>query len=167
MKSLQSFLWFVAILLLTGLSFEPDDRDQTAYVPILMKKSDLPASVFMQEAREFENPGKIYFYGSSIYIVDLFRGIHIIDNQDPANPHKTGFLHIPGVMDLAIRNDVLYADNSIDLVSIDISSYPQISILDRLAEVFPEPTPPDLEWIPWSYSAHRRPENTVIVAWVK
>jgi hypothetical protein len=70
-------------------------------------------------------------------------------------------------MDLAIRNDVLYADNSIDLVSIDISSYPQISILDRLAEVFPEPTPPDLEWIPWSYSAHRRPENTVIVAWVK
>jgi hypothetical protein len=91
MKSLQSFLWFVAILLLTGLSFEPDDRDQTAYVPILMKKSDLPASVFMQEAREFENPGKIYIYGSSIYIVDLFRGIHIIDNQDPLIPTKLVF----------------------------------------------------------------------------
>lgn len=167
MKSLQIPLWIVAVFLITSLSIEPDDRDQTAYVPILMKKSELPASVFMQETREFETPGKIYIYGNMIYIVDLFKGIHIIDNQDPSNPQKTGFLHIPGVMDLAIRNNVLYADNSIDLVSIDISSYPQISILDRVAEVFPEPTPPDLEWIPWSYSAGRRPENTVIVAWVK
>ncbi|TVQ86236.1 MAG: hypothetical protein EA393_12425 [Bacteroidetes bacterium] len=167
MRALRLPLWIVAVLMLTAISVEPDDRDQTAYVPIFMKKSDLPNSVFIQEAREFETPGKIYIYGNMIYIVDLFKGIHIIDNQDPSNPLKIGFLYIPGVMDLAIRNNVLFADNSIDLVSIDISSYPQISILDRVAEVFPEPTPPDLLWIPWAYSSKRRPENTVIVAWVK
>lgn len=153
--------------MLTALSIEPDDRDQTTYMPIVMKRSDLPKSVFMQDAREFENPGKIYIYGNMIFIIDLFKGIHIINNQDPSNPQKTGFLHIPGVMDLAVRNDILFADNSIDLVSIDISSYPQIQVLDRVTEVFPEPTPPDLLWIPWAYSSGRRPENTVIVAWVK
>lgn len=153
--------------MLTAISIEPDDRDQTAYVPVIMKKSDLLNSVFMQDAREFETPGKIYIYENMIFIVDLYKGIHIIDNQDPSNPHKIGFLYIPGVMDLAIRNNVLFADNSIDLVSIDINSYPEIQILDRVTEVFPEPTPPDLLWIPWAYSSNRRPENTVIVAWVK
>ncbi len=167
MKTLQKLIIFVVIPLITAFDFEPDDRTFTDYSPILMKKSDLPASVFMQQAKEFENPGKIYIYGDQIYIVDLFTGIHVIDNHDPANPQKTGFLHIPGCMDLAIKNHVLYADNAIDLVSVDISSYPQISVLDRVEEVFPEPTPPDMEWIPWAYSPEKRPANTVIVGWVK
>lgn len=167
MNTLRTLALAVLILLITGMSFEPDDRDQTAYTPVLMKKSELPASISMQPAREFESPGKIYIYGNNIYIVDLFKGIHIIDNYDPASPQKTGFLYIPGVMDIAIRNNVLYADNSIDLVSIDISNYPAIAVLDRVAGIFPEPTPPDMEWIPWSYAANNRPENTVIVAWIK
>ncbi len=157
----------ILTILLAAFSFEPDDRDQTAYHPILMNKSDLPNSIFNQAPRDFENPGKIYLYENMIYIVDLFTGIHVIDNTNPSDPQKTGFIYIPGVMDLAIKNKVLFADNSIDLVSINIGNYPQIEVLDRKEGVFPEPTPPDLEWIPWSYSAHRRPEGTVIVAWVK
>lgn len=167
MKTLRTLAFAAAVLLLTSISIEPDERDLTAYTPVLMKKSDLPASVFMQPPQDFRFPGKIYIYGNYIFIVDLFRGIHVIDNHDPANPHSTGFLHIPGVMDLAIREQVLYADNSIDLVSIDISGYPQINILDRLAGIFPEPTPPDLDFIPWAYSSHKRPANTVIVGWKK
>ena len=66
---------------------------------------------------------------------------------------------------MAIRNNVLFADNAIDLVSLDISQYPEITILDRVEDVFPEATPPDLDWIPWQYSKGNRPANTVIVAW--
>lgn len=167
MKNLRKILVFLLIPLLMGFSWEPDERDYTKYKPILMKRSDLAESVFLQPVKDLSTPGKIYLYGNNIYIVDLYTGIHVIDNQNPADPQKTGFIHIPGVVDLSIRNNVLYADNATDLVSIDISNYPQISILDRVTDVFPEHTPPDLEWIPFAYSSQRRPENTVIVAWKK
>jgi hypothetical protein len=167
MKNQRKILIFLLIPLLMGFSFEPDERDYTKYKPILMKKSDLEVSVFIESAKDFTSPGKIYLYGDTIFMVDLFTGIHVIDNQNPANPQKVGFIHIPGVVDLSIRNNVLYADNATDLVSIDISNFPQINILDRVPDVFPEHTPPDLEWIPYDYSSAGRPANTVIVAWVK
>ena len=165
MKALQKPLLFAIIPFLMGISFEPEDPTQ--YRPVLMKKSDLPASVFFQSIRDFENPGKIYLYQDRIFIVDLFRGIHVINNQNPEEPHKTGFIHIPGIMDIAIQNNVLFADNAIDLVAIDLQNYPDLNVLDRKQAVFPEPAPPDLEYIPGKFSAHNRPPETVIVGWVK
>jgi hypothetical protein len=167
MKNPRKIIIFLLLPLLMGFSVEPNERDLTDYSPILMKKSDLLTSIFMEQAREFVNPGKIYMYGQQIYIVDLYTGIHVIDNQVPENPQKTGFIHIPGTVDLAIKNNVLYADNAIDLVAIDLANYPVINIIDRVAAIFPEHTPPDLEWIPYAYSAHSRPDDTVIVGWVK
>ncbi|MFW5725318.1 MAG: hypothetical protein ACOCX0_02635 [Bacteroidota bacterium] len=167
MKSLHLTLIFMVIFMIMGFDIEPDDKTFTEYTPILLKRSDLPASVFMQPAKDFSNPEKIYIYNDHIYIVDLFSGIHVINNQDPSNPQKTGFIHIPGCMDLAIKNEVLYADNAIDLVSVDLSNYPQIAVLDRVEDVFPEPTPPDMTWIPWAWSPSKRPSDTVIVGWQK
>ncbi len=166
MKPLRLPVILIVIpLLMLVWSFEPVDQNASAYTPVLMKRTDLPASVFFQQEREFINPGKIYLYGNFIFIADLFKGIHVIDNSDPENPWKTGFIHIPGVMDLAIKDHVLFADNSIDLISVDISAYPQITVLNRVEDVFPEATPPDLDWIPWQFSKENRPPNTVIVAW--
>jgi len=167
MKPLQKTLLFLLIPLLTGFSFEPDDRDMTAYRPVLLEKEDLPRSISMDIPRDFTLPGKIYIYNDLVFIIDLFTGIHVIDNQDPTQPQKTGFIKIPGIMDMAMRNQVLYADNAIDLISVDFSSYPQITSLDRVPDVFPEPAPPDMEWIPYAWSKDNRPTNTVIVGWVK
>lgn len=167
MNSLHKPLLFLLIPLITGFSFEPDDRDMTAYRPVLLEKDDLPRSISMDQPRDFTLPGKIYIYNDLVFIVDLFTGIHVIDNQDPTQPQKTGFIKIPGVMDMAMRNQVLYADNSIDLISVDFSNYPQITSLDRVPDVFPEPVPPDMEWIPYAWSQGNRPENTVIVGWIK
>lgn len=155
----------IAVFLIINLSLSPDSEPGTAYTPYLIAKEDLANSVFMQAAREFENPGKIYLYGNKIYIVDLFRGVHVIDNQNRLAPVKTGFIHIPGVKDIAIKDSVLYADNAIDLVAIDIRAYPVISVIDRVELVFPEPLPPDLTFIPHRYSRQNRPDNTVLVGW--
>ncbi len=160
-------LLFLILPLLAAFSIEPDERSLTIYKPVLFKKSDLASSIYTLPASDFSNPGKIYIYGNYIYLVDLYTGIHVIDNQNSANPTKTGFIHIPGVVDLAIRNQVLYADNAIDLVAIDISNFPEIRVTERLEAIFPEHTPPDLEWIPHAYSSYNRPANTVIVGWVK
>jgi len=168
MRSLTTNTILIAVFLILSLSFSPEEPEpRTAYTPYLIAKEDLVRSVFMQNAREFENPGKIYLYGNKIYIVDLFLGVHVIDNQNRHSPVKTSFIHIPGVKDVAIKDSVLYADNAIDLVAIDLRDYPNISVIDRVEQVFPEPLPPDLTHIPRIYSAQNRPDNTVLVGWFK
>ncbi len=167
MKILRLLFIVVTIPLFASFSYEPDDTDMTMYTPILMNIFDLPASVFSQDAKAFENPGKIYIYGNYIFIVDTYKGIHVIDNQNAENPQVFCFLHIPGAVDVAVKDNILYADNAIDLVAINISNLPQIEVINRVPKVFPEHTPPDLDWIPSAYSEYNRPLNTVIVAWVK
>jgi hypothetical protein len=165
MRTLKPTFIVLAVFFLA--SFSRDIEPGTAYTPILLKKDDLPKSVFFKEAQDFENPGKIYLYGSGIYIVDSYKGIHVIDNQDKANPTKTGFIHIPGVMDVAIRDEVLYADNAVDLVAINLRNYPEISVISRAGDVFPELLPPDLNGMPSRFQPSNRPKNTVIVGWYK
>ncbi len=153
----------VLVLLLTAFDWEPDWRSASGYAPVLMRKDDLRNSIAWQGAREFERPGKIYIYGSTIFIVDVYKGIHLINNIDRTNPQKTGFILIPGVLDIAIRDSVIFADNAIDLVAINMRNLPQIQVLDRVEEVFPEPVAPDMMWW-WGF---RKPEGTVIVGWNK
>jgi hypothetical protein len=165
MNPLSKITLFFLMLLLMSTSWEP--RIVSHYEPILLKKPELQSSIFMQPAREFTNTGKIYLYSDKIFMVDLYTGIHIIDNSNPQSPQKTGFIYIPGVVDMAIRNNILYADNAVDLVAINLENYPQILVIDRVEDIFPEHTPPDLTYIPYQYTPRHRPLNTVIVGWVK
>ncbi|HMM10962.1 MAG TPA: hypothetical protein PKE03_02575 [Bacteroidales bacterium] len=162
-KLILTALPVAVIVLLTAFDWEPDWQSASGYAPVLMRKDDLRNSIIWQEARDFQRPGKIYIYGSTIFIVDVYKGIHLINNTDRTNPQKSGFILIPGVLDLAVRDSVIYADNAIDLVAIDIRALPQISILDRVEEVFPEPVAPDMMWW-WGF---RKPEGTVVVGWNK
>jgi hypothetical protein len=150
-------------LLLTAFDWEPDWRSASGYSPVLMRKADLRNSIAWQGPRAFERPGKIYVYGTTIFIVDVYKGIHLINNADRTNPQKTGFILIPGVLDIAVRDSVIFADNAIDLVALNMRSLPQIEVLDRVEEVFPEPVAPDMMW----WSGFRKPEGTVIVGWNK
>jgi hypothetical protein len=76
--------------------------------------------------------GKIYYKDATIYVNESNLGVHIIDNTDPANPVKKKFLQIPGCRDIAIKGDILYADNIGDLLAIDISDIDNPKILKRL-----------------------------------
>ena len=53
-----------------------------------------------------------------------------------------GFIEIPGNMDMAIKNNILYADSYIDLVAIDISNVTSPIEVSRVEDVFPYTTPP-------------------------
>jgi hypothetical protein len=88
------------------------------------------------ETRLLENPGKIYYYGSTLFINEKYEGIHLYDNSDPSSPVYEGFISIPGNLDISIKNDILYADNYVDLLSIDISNIKNPTLLNRQEEVF-------------------------------
>lgn len=150
------------------LSCYPEDYDvRSNFQPILMTRNQLEKSVLSQPPRDFINPGKIYTKGSYIFINEKYKGIHVINNQNPASPQKIGFISVPGSIDIAVKGNSLYADNAIDLVAIDITDINNISVTGREKNVFPELLPPDVNEIPRKYSSEKRIENTIIVGWEK
>jgi len=84
-----------------------------------------------------KNLGKIYYKDQHIYVIERSRGIHIINNTDPANPQHLKFIHLQGCNDVAIKGNILYADNFTDLVSIDISDFDNIELVNRLDDLYP------------------------------
>lgn len=81
--------------------------------------------------------GKIYYKDSTIYVTESGWGIHVIDNTNPAQPVRIRFLQVPGCRDVAIRGNILYADNVTDLVAIDISDLNNIVLLKRVEGLYP------------------------------
>lgn len=105
------------------------------YEPVYTALDEVRASVVLQEPAEMQNPGKIYLYGSLILISEIGEGIHVVDNSNPASPETVAFINIPGNADMAIRNDILYADSYIDLVLFDISDVNNIHFVNRVEGV--------------------------------
>lgn len=92
------------------------------YIPVY-KSADLVRSEIRSEpARPVKNAGKIFVKGNYIFLNEQDKGVHIIDNTNPASPVNVSFINIAGNLDLAVKGDILYADLFTDLVAIDISN---------------------------------------------
>jgi hypothetical protein len=102
-----------------------------------MSYEDLRSSFKVAPGQDIKQSGKIYFKDDHIFVNEYQKGIHVIDNSDPANPLIINFLEIPGNVDIAIAGNILYADSYIDLVSIDITDLENIVEIDRDTNVFP------------------------------
>lgn len=105
-------------------------------VPVYQSKAELRSLAGVQAARELVNPGKIFFKDNRLFVTELGEGVHIIDNSDPANPVNISFLEIPGVMDVQMKNEFLYADSYMDLVVFDLSDVNNAQLVDTAEDVF-------------------------------
>jgi hypothetical protein len=136
---------FKMILALTLLAFSCSDRTLQTYmanVPVYMSYEDLRSSFQVTGGRELVRPGKIYFKDPYMYINEYQEGIHVVDLSDPASPETEAFIEIPGNTDMAIRNDILYADSYVDLVMINISNPTQPEEIKRVEDIFEYVIPP-------------------------
>jgi hypothetical protein len=88
-------------------------------------------------ARPVKNPGKIYIYQNYIFLNEFDEGIHIFDNTNPSSPKNIAFIPIPGSEELAVRNNVLFADSYSDLVSFDISDPKAVTAIKFTENAFP------------------------------
>ena len=169
MHKLYSSTVFLGLLLsLSGCFFDVDEQPTLPpYRPLLMSRATLEQSVALVPARELHNTGKIYLKGRYVYINERYEGIHIIDNIDPTQPRNVGFLRIPGSLDIAMRGNLLYADNAVDLVTLDLSDPSNVRVLSRVRDAFPELTPPEPASIEPAYRAEKRPADAIVVGWQK
>jgi hypothetical protein len=103
--------------------FVPDFPTGTVegYEPLYVSAAE--TGIVFGPARSLKQPGKIYLYGRFLLVNERYEGIHVFDNADPTNPLPLGFLRIPGNLDVAIRNQVLYADHLGDLVALNVSDW--------------------------------------------
>ncbi len=142
LKPLKFFLLF---LLLNIIFIRCDDQIIETYVanvPIYLSYEDFRNAIKSEPPQDIQNPGKLYFYNNFLFINEYLKGIHVIDNSDPSSPQKQSFISIPGNVDIAIKNDILFADSYIDLISLDISDLENIKVVGRKKDIFPYILPP-------------------------
>jgi hypothetical protein len=121
-------------------------------------RSDAPRSI--------QQLNKIYYKDSIIFVGEANQGVHIVDNRDPANPERIGFISLPGNSDIAIKGDVLYANNLTDLVAIDISNLNEVQVLSRVPDAFPNAS----QEVPINYIGFFEcpdPELGSVIGWVE
>jgi len=134
-------VFILALLSLVVLSCDNDDntysQEVTIAIPISKSVAQIRADVGVEPVRQMSESGKIYAYQNFVLINDINKGIHIIDNSNPSQPIKIAFLNIPGNIDMAVKEDILYADSWLDLYVFDFSDPLNITLMNRLEEVLP------------------------------
>lgn len=132
---LTAFLGLSAFLLGCSNDSDSEYRDYLVARPLTISLEDYKSEPDIIGPQPIEKSGKIYAYGNYIFVNEPYKGIHIIDNSNPQAPLKTGFITIPGNVDISIKDDYLYADSLQDLIVLDISDLNDIRQVARLEAV--------------------------------
>lgn len=134
---------FLAVVA-TAFSFSGCLEDRCAathqyqvWEPFYVNMDEQRHTISAESARTLGKTGNLYVYGQYIFINEYREGIHIVDNSDPEQPTPIAFLEIPGNVNLAVRNNLLYADSYVDLVVLDISDPLNVRFAGRTENVFP------------------------------
>lgn len=134
----KTLLPILAIFLFTGCLKDKVSRTYTILTPVYKNKQDVLNEINGKPAQALVNPGKIYVYGNYLFINEVNKGVHVIDNSDPSHPVNKSFINIPGNVDIAVKGTTLFADIYTDLLTLDISSPLATRITSVTSNVFPE-----------------------------
>lgn len=135
MKKNILVLMFVSAITLVSCT-DIDDSLHKEYLvarPITMNSAEFKANaVDITDPVAIETSGKIYAYKNCIFVNDVNRGFHVIDNSDPTSPQNIAFIKLEGNNDISIKNDRLFADSYGDLVVFDVSDAHDITLSNRI-----------------------------------
>ncbi|MGP1992250.1 LVIVD repeat-containing protein [Zobellia laminariae] len=138
MKKNLCLILIAAIVTFSSCSDDKDDVSGEEYLVATPVTTDLKR--FKEEAVEVTEPvpinesGKIYAYQDYVFVNDVNRGFHVIDNNNPVNPEAVSFIKLEGNHDISIKNDRLYADSYGDLVIMNISDINNITMVQRIED---------------------------------
>lgn len=140
------------MLLLTVQSCVKDSFKSTRYItlytPVTKTLAEVRSEAKLSSPIPLKNPSKIYVKGNYLLISETWKGIHVIDNTNPSSPKNVGFIKVPGNVDMATKNNALYADMNRELWTIDITDPTNPSVKNIIENVFPwypgaQPSPLD------------------------
>jgi hypothetical protein len=126
--------WLIPLVFVFTACWTPTERSielTDGYKPVY--GSAQVKEITLKAPEVVKNPGKIYRYGKFLLVNEKQRGIHLFDNENPANPEPIGFLNIFGNTDMAIKDDVLYADHAGNIVAIRLDDFQNITVQKSLS----------------------------------
>lgn len=146
-KSTRFILLFLCSLLYVnciGWESDNDTAQQSLYSPVILEREAFENSVQLLPPQSIEESGKIYVKDNLLFISEVNKGFHIFNYTTPENPVPLSFLQILGATDLAIRDNVLYINQAVDLVSINYNlTQNTMAVSYRNENVFPQKLSPD------------------------
>jgi hypothetical protein len=114
-------IFLLPVFLLQGCLKDSCSNTYRLYFPVYKKLSEVRAEMRSSAPRAINDQGKIFTFGNYIFMNEISKGIHIIDNTNPSAPKNISFISIPGNVDLAVKGFHLFADSYSDIVVFDIS----------------------------------------------
>jgi hypothetical protein len=112
----KTFFYGAAILATSLLIGCTSDDTPVGYKTNAELRTD---AIELQGPQKLQQPGKIYVKDDMILINEMGKGIHVVYNENPSEPQKVAFVKIPGNIDVAVKGDIIYADNYMDLVTLN------------------------------------------------
>ncbi|NQX84474.1 MAG: hypothetical protein HRT67_00875 [Flavobacteriaceae bacterium] len=140
---------------------DDDESLSSEYQPIIMQRADFESTTLLESTpRTIENSGKIYVKDNFIFINEVNKGFHIINNSNPENPINIAFVKVLGSSDLSIKNNIFYVNNARDLIAFTINETTNaLTITKRIKNVFPQ------IWSPDGFQYYGLGVNDIIVDW--
>lgn len=150
MKRIHILLLSIISVFVSSCFFSDPDRwdeepaSASLYEPVTVSRSELNEGVSITGPREIENSGKIYVKDNYLFVGEKYKGFHVFNNTNPSNPYQIAFIIVPGATDIAIKNDILYLNNAVDLVAatVDYASL-TLTVQKRIQNAFPQLISPD------------------------
>ncbi|WP_207496661.1 LVIVD repeat-containing protein [Aridibaculum aurantiacum] len=135
-KIITSGILCMLMFMFQGCLKDTCTRTYTMYKPIYKTAAEVRANIKSNAPRAVEKPGKLVVLGNYIFLNELDKGVHIIDNTNPSAPVNKHFIDIPGNVDIAVKGNILYADLYTDLVTLDISNPAAVQVTKVIDDVF-------------------------------
>ncbi|GHC53166.1 hypothetical protein [Ulvibacter litoralis] len=133
---------------------------ETEYTPVVMNRTEFEESVALLPARPIVNTGKIYAFGTLLFVNEKHEGFHVILNSDPSNPIPLNFIKSPGATDISVRDGVYYINQAVDLIAISYDNESSgFTVSKRIRNVFPTLRSPDGFY-------HFTNEEEIVVHWI-
>jgi hypothetical protein len=153
MKNLKITLMTLPVLFLVSCNSDDDTPQDTALfaVPKIESLQTLRTSISVEAPQDTDSEGKIYVATGKLFYIAQEEGVHIFNNQNPASPQNIAFINIPGVHDIAVKENFLYADNFVDLLVFDISNINNITLVktvENVIQFYPQ-YPIEAEFYDW------------------
>ena len=101
----SALLSIIFIVVLQGCIKDTCTRSYsyTWFEPLYKTTTAVRENIKTQPATAIRAIGKLFVKDKYIFLNEINKGIHIIDNTNPAVPVNIGFIEVPGNIDIAVK----------------------------------------------------------------
>nr|WP_321357222.1 hypothetical protein [uncultured Draconibacterium sp.] len=138
---MKQFFYLLLILFLVGC--EDEYEDIYRYSKIITQSKDYPVYLDMGEVGKIqvkaespqESPFKIVSNDNYYFVGEIFKGVHVYEKNGESVNYQC-FIECKYIKDFEIAGNLLYCNNLVDLVILDVSEPLQATLLHREENYF-------------------------------